>query len=66
MFPETHEFLSWADSVPPYSQTAAEGIPHEAYVHTVQNEVSTAETLPTSCMVQAGANFISISPKKTL
>ena len=39
MFPETHEFLSWADSVPPYSQTAAEGIPNEAYVHTIQNEV---------------------------
>ena len=41
MFPETHEFLSWADSVPPYSQTAAEGIPNEAYVHTIQNEVRT-------------------------
>ena len=39
MFPETHEFLSWAESVPPYSQTAAEGIPNEAYVHTIQNEV---------------------------
>jgi len=39
VFPETHEFLSWADSVPPYSQTAAEGIPNEAYVHTIQNEV---------------------------
>ncbi|XP_020627063.1 dynein beta chain, flagellar outer arm-like isoform X2 [Orbicella faveolata] len=38
VFPETHEFLSWADSVPPYSQTAAEGIPNEAYVHTIQNE----------------------------
>ena len=45
MFPETHEFLSWADSVPPYSQTAAEGIPNEAYVHTIQNEVRTPPTI---------------------
>ena len=39
VFPETHEFLNWKESVPPYAQTAAEGIPNEAYVHTVQNEV---------------------------
>ena len=44
VFPETHEFLSWADSVPPYSQTAAEGIPNEAYVHTGQNEVRIIHT----------------------
>jgi len=51
VFPETHEFLSWADSVPPYSQTAAEGIPNEAYVHTIQNEVR--RTYFTACVYLA-------------
>ena len=55
MFPETHEFLSWAESVPPYSQTAAEGIPNEAYVHTIQNEV---RFLPTTLPVLYFAQFI--------
>ena len=31
--------MDWRESVPPYAQTAAEGIPNGAYVHTVQNEV---------------------------
>ena len=55
VFPETHEFLSWSDSVPPYSQTAAEGIPNEAYVHTIQNEV---RFLPTTLPVLYFAQFI--------
>ena len=65
MFPETHEFLSWADSVPPYSQTAAEGIPNEAYVHTIQNEVRTLHTillatilLLTQCSTNIGVQLI--------
>ncbi|KAK7479590.1 hypothetical protein BaRGS_00029139 [Batillaria attramentaria] len=35
---ETHNFCKWSDLVPSYTGTPHQGIPQDAFVHTVQNE----------------------------
>ena len=36
---ETHNFCKWSDLVPSYTGTPHQGIPHDAFVHTVHTEV---------------------------
>ena len=43
---DTHKFVKWGDMVPAYSGTPHQGIPPDAFVHTVNTEVRIAPCIP--------------------